>query len=288
MARRKINVSRGTTFASLLIIGVVLLFLPQKTTQVFNEMFFQASKTVTNWGPKTGPEMLNFDFSTKEDNAAGNNIELQKEYQELRAAHDNARADLEALNKQYEKLAAIRNVLPNPGAGLVLASVTKTTIAGSRRQLRINRGNEAGVEVGQYVLCGEVIVGTIMDVTKSTATVKLVTDASHNIGIVIQRKNKDWSIRKQLFGDGEVRCKVPLVPKEHDIRVKDSVYAAAKVGFLDTHRIIGHVEKAEADDQKPLLWDIVVKPVYSAEEITEVAVVVMQPTEKTEDNIKDN
>ena len=31
----------------------------QKTTQVFNEIFLQASQKVIGFGPKTGPEMLN-------------------------------------------------------------------------------------------------------------------------------------------------------------------------------------------------------------------------------------
>lgn len=273
------NLSRGTIFVSLLTIGVVLLFIPHKFTRPMHDMFMSVAGDALSVGPKTGPAVLDLDFlqeETQVEVTAGDK-ELQKEYISLKVDYANVLADLRTLNGRYEKLAQIRTALPSPGAGLVLAQVANTTLAGTRHELLINKGTDAGVEVGQYVMSNTSIVGSIVDASAATARVKLITDGKHNIEIIIMRKGRDAATRGQLFGQGKGTCKIPLISRDNDIRTGDIVYAAAKQGFLDSQRMIGEITTAKPDEKKPLLWDIVVKPAISADHIEEVTVVVMDP-----------
>ena len=84
-----------------------------------------------------------------------------------------------------------------------------------------------------------------------------------------------------MKGDGQDGCKVGLVArKEYDVRGGDTVYASAQPGLLDTPIVIGEVDQVEADRNKPLLWDIRVRPIFEPARLTEPAVIVMGPQEK--------
>ncbi len=271
------NLSRGTIFVSLLTVGVVLLFLPHKYTRTLHDMFMQVAGSTLSIGPKTGPAVLNLDILSNENNneIRPGDKELEDKYLSLKVDYANTLADLRSLNERYEKLAKIRSALPGAGPGLILAQVTNISLAGTRHELLINKGTDAGVEVGQYVMNNSSVIGSVVDTSKQTAKVKLVTDGKHNIEIIIMRKGKDEVTRGQLFGSGKATCKIPLISRDNDLRAEDIVYAAARLGFLDSPRMIGEISSIKPDEKKPLLWDIVVKPVYDADQIEEVTVVVM-------------
>jgi hypothetical protein len=80
-----------------------------------------------------------------------------------------------------------------------------------------------------------------------------------------------------MDGDGTNLAKIPLVSREYKIRAGDTVYAAARPGFLETERVIGQIAQVKPDENEPLLWDITVKPTRDVEMLTDVAVIVTDP-----------
>ena len=72
--------------------------------------------------------------------------------------------------------------------------------------------------------------------------------------------------------------KFPNEPKQ--IKPGEDVIAEKKPGFLDASMITGKVAYCKRNEDSPLLWDIMVKPVCDLERLTKVAVIIMNPQEK--------
>ena len=184
------------------------------------------------------------------------------------------RAALLTEHERYEKLAGIRSSLPRPGPKLALAEVMNISIGGLRRELIINKGNSDGLKAGQYVLGGNGIVGTVSETSQATARVRLVTDTSHKIKVAIWQADRKRYIYARMDGDGTDSAKIPFISREYKIRVGDTVYAAAKPGFLESAMVIGRITEVKPDEKEPLLWDITVEPVQNVDLLTRVAVIV--------------
>jgi len=268
MARRQPKLSRGTLFAALLIVGLVLLLLPQSVTKGLNFLFAQLFNPVLSIGRNTEPPIFkpaSADFVTR------------AEYNRLQAAYDNVRAALITEHERYEKLAGIRSSLPKPGPKLALAEVMNVSISGLRRELIINKGDIDGLKPNQYVLGGNGIVGTVSETSQATARVRLVTDANHKIKVALWQADKKKYIYARMDGDGTDSAKILFISREYKIRPGDTVYAAARPGFLESPMVVGRITQVKPDEKEPLLWDITVEPVQNVELLARVAVIVTDP-----------
>jgi rod shape-determining protein MreC len=268
MARRQPKLSRGALFAALLITGVILLLLPQSVTKGLNFLFARVFNPVLSLGRSTAPQEF--------EPASGDSV-TRGEYNRLKAAYDNVLADLRTEHKRYEQLARIRSSLPKAGPKLAVAEVINISIGGLRRELIINKGDLDGLKVGQYVLGENSIVGTVSETSQATARVRLVTDASHKIKVALWQGDRKKYIYARMDGDGTGLARIPLISREYKVRAGDTVYAAARPGFLETARVIGQIGQVKPDENEPLLWDITVKPAQGVEMLTDVAVIVTDP-----------
>jgi cell shape-determining protein MreC len=117
------------------------------------------------------------------------------------------------------------------------------------------------------------IIGTVCKVDNRTARVRLITDPASQIAVKVEGLSKD----RILQGAGGNSAKVKLLPTKYRIEVNEVVYAQKKPGFLSTPVIVGTVAHCESNKDNPLLWDITVKPACDIANLTEVAVIVMNP-----------
>ena len=275
MLHKQLNISRGTLFAALLIVAIVFQVIPERHTERLNLLFLKMFKPVLNVGPESYPDVFRPAGDTEESVSISRYNELWKDYM-------NAQAALLEMQGKFETLSGVRSELSKPGPPLVLANALKSSIDGSGHKVLIDAGTAAGIQRGQYVLdAGQTsVIGSISDVSKTTATVRLVTDARHTIMVGIWREGRDYYIERQM-GDGRDGCKIGQVArKEYDVCVGDTVYASAQQGLLDTPIVIGKVSQVEADRNAPLLWDIRVRPIFEPARLTELAVIVLVPQEK--------
>lgn len=101
--------------------------------------------------------------------------QLAQERGQVAAAADQAR-QLAALMK-LDRLAFA------PSLPHVAAEVSATTFSNFQDTIQLDRGTASGIRVGMTVVSGEGLVGRIVQVSRSTATVLLVTDASSAVGV---------------------------------------------------------------------------------------------------------
>lgn len=270
MARKQVNISSSTLFTGLMIAGLILLFLPQRYTKKLNYGFFRLFDPALRIGQ--GAKKVFRPTPSQQDSVA------REKYDQLWATYNNLWADFTSLHEKNARLAGLQTARPSTGGGMVLAEVIITTSMGGKHEFVINKGSLDNLKVGQYVIDekNKSIIGTIGETSQTEARVRLVTDTGHNIAIVITKPGNTAYIPAQMFGKGKSLCKVPLVPRrKHDVRVGDTVYAAARPGFLETARVIGEIVEAKPDKNKPLLWDISVKPITNPIEVRNLTIIVM-------------
>ena len=263
-------------FFVLLTAGILLQITDHDTTKILGYRFQQIAGPVLRIGRTVEPA----NPLPPKDNPG--QFVSQPEYDKLLTRYNNEHAELLALQKRYSELARIRTTLPKPGPGLIVAEVIQTAISPTQRELTLNLSGQAKfVKPGYYVMGDDTIIGTISDVYKSTARVRLVTDGRHFLpaGILLEGA-KDY-IPAQINGAGDNACKIPLLPrKDHDIQTGNTVYAMKRTGFLETPILIGTVSAVKPDEKQPLLWDVTVQPTCDVETLATATVIVMDPPDE--------
>jgi len=251
--------SRGMLFTWLMLGGFIFLFAPQNLTSKFQFAFahvfrwpLSIGRTIT-LSARTQPQLMD--------------VVSRRKYDQLQNYLANLTEELNQERQKVEELSRLRNRRPLEGAGLMLAEV----ITASTEGLIINRGQNDGLQKGQFVLGDNSIIGTISDVSPRTAKVELITETTSNIAVEI------GGLKTVIQGDGKDSVKVQLVSIKHKVKIGDNVYACKKPGLLDAPMIIGAVAQCKRDDENPLLWDITVKPACDIQKLTEVAVIIMNP-----------
>ena len=255
-------VARGMLFTWFMLGGLIFLFAPQNLTNRFQFAFanifrwpLSIGRTIT-LSARTQPQLTDVVSRTK--------------YDQLQNYLANLTEELNQERQKAEELSRLRNRHPLEGAGLIFADV----ITASTEGLIINRGQNDGLQKGQFVLGDNSIIGTISDVSPRTARVELITETTSSIAVDI------GGLKTVIQGYSKNSAKVRLVSTKHKIKIGDNVYACKKPGFLETPMIVGAVSQCRKDDENPLLWDIAVKPACDIERLNNVTVIVMNPQEQ--------
>ncbi len=197
-------------------------------------------------------------------------------YRQLWKDYKNLYAQRMALHEEYERLANIRSALPQLSAeGLVMAKITGTG-SNYSRELIINKGSDAFVRSGQFVLSEQkdALVGVVSEVSETAAKIRLITDTMQTLEIHIRRDGTDTDISATMFGNGTNTCSISMIDRQQDIREGDTVYAAAVPDKLSIPLVVGEITRVRTDDQHPLLWKITVQPAEDMSRLNNVAVIV--------------
>ncbi len=278
MVSRQIRVPDRVLFISLLLGGLILLFAPQSLTGKFQFAFVR----VFSWPLRMGTNAA-LSVSGLMGSAQGSPGDLvsREKYDTLHNRLANVTEWLRQERQKVERLSGLRARPVWKGVDFVLADVVVISTDGVRRELVVNRGQEDGLALGQYVLSEESVVGTICAVDARTARVRLITDAESKMAVKMEapsgvphgRSNAD----RIMQGDGRRSAKVLLVPTTQKVQAGALVYAQKKPAFLGTPVIVGTITECAANKENPLLWDITVTPTCDIEHLTDVAVIVMNP-----------
>ena len=264
MARKQTKVSKATLLTCLVLIGFILLLLPQSTTNKLNFAFIRLFGFCLNIGanPSSYPAV---------DAHLGSQFVDRQTHNKLWIAYVNLQEDFFQEHKQLEKLAGLRIALPGPGTNLVPGQVT-----GRRgHEIIINRGSSDGLAKGQYVLGYNSIIGTVAEVSPDLSRVRLITSPASKIPVRIALDEDDIYIHPFMTGKGANQAKIEV---KQTYRVKQGyrVYAAQKTGFLEIPRIIGKISRCVIDERNPVIWDITVEPACDLDNITDITVIVIK------------
>jgi rod shape-determining protein MreC len=269
MAGRNIHFSNASIFSSFLVAGLVLFFLPRPLTSKVSLFFHDTFQPILQIGRDGRIE-------TKRPHPHSKDVFTRDEYTQLWKSRNNLRAQLLSLHEEYERLANIRSGLPQLSAeGLVMAKITGTG-SNYSRELIINKGRDAFVRPGQFVLSEQkdALVGVISEVSETAAKIRLITDTMQTLEIHIRRDGTDTDIRAMMIGNGTDTCSISLIDNQLDIREGDTVYAAAVPDKLNIPLVVGEITSVRADDQHPLLWKITVRPAEDMSRLNNVAIIV--------------
>lgn len=270
MAKQQGRIWERTLFIRLMLAGVVFLFAPTSLTNSLQFAFvhiFHRPLSICR----------NLTLAACKQQSLANVVD-QSKYIELRNHLANNIQWLRQERQKVEMLSGLRDRPVWEGVNFVLADVITAFIDGSRSEFIVNRGKDDGLAKGQFVLGNHSIIGTISDLDSRMALVRLVTDPKSKIAVKIGELN----LQGIMQGKGNGSPKIQLLPIKHKIKIGDVVCAQKKPGFLDIPMIAGTVVHCKADDDIPLLWDIVVKPACDIQRLNSVTVIVMDSQEQNQ------
>jgi len=125
---------------------------------------------------------------------------------------------LEALEAENLRLRDLLGSSLRLGNRVLIAEVMGVTLDPYRQQIVIDRGTASGVFVGQSVLTADAVMGQIIYVSPRSATVLLITDASHGLPVQVERNG----LRAVAQGMGDIqRLELSHLPRNADVRTGD-------------------------------------------------------------------
>ena len=131
------------------------------------------------------------------------NADLQREVELARVQL----AEAKALREENARLKALVGLVSDDGTPVVRARLIASTASGTRRFATISAGQSAGVAVGMPVRSPMGLVGRILEVSRSSARVLLITDVE---SLVPVRRARD-GIAAFAQGEGDGRLRLRLV-----------------------------------------------------------------------------
>lgn len=254
-------------FIWFMLTGFILLLTPQKLTSKFQLAFAHIFRWPLSIGRSVSLSARSPQPFTE--------LVPRREYNQLQSHLANLEAQLHQQHQNLEKISGLRNRFALEGAKVVLADVATVSINELHGRLIINRGRNDGLDVGQFVLGDNTIIGRISELSSRTARVKLVTDPTSKIAVKIAGLN----VNRLMRGAGSNSARVPYLDTRHKVEIGSAVYAGKEPGFLDAPMIIGKVAQCKRDDENPSVWDITIEPGCNIEGLKDVAVIIMNPQE---------
>src|SRR4030042_256304 len=153
MARARFKPSKLTLFVSLLLIGFILLLIPQDITSKLNFAFIDIFGFFLNIGSSAA-----YQQNPRNDSLFSVS---RHEYNKLQAAYENLQAEVFEQKRQIEELSRVRMTEPDPATGIVLAKIVNRR----KNEFVINRGSADSLKIGQYVLGDNAVIGCIEQVS---------------------------------------------------------------------------------------------------------------------------
>jgi rod shape-determining protein MreC len=148
----------------------------------------------------------------------------------------------EALNEENRRLREIREASKGVSERTLIAEIINVSLQPFRHMVVINKGADDGVFRGQPVLDAFGVVGQVMQVGKSTATLILITDTEHAVPVQVNRNG----IRSIAMGTGETaKLSLPYLTVESDVRPGDLLVSSGLDAIFPAGYPVAKVTKVE-------------------------------------------
>lgn len=155
---------------------------------------------------------------------------------------------LEALETENMRLRDLLGSSLKIGERVLIAELLAVDLDPYRQQVQINKGSSSGVYVGQPVLDADAVMGQVVEVSPLSATVILITDASHSLPVQVNRNG----LRSIAEGTGLAnRLELAFLPYDSDIRVGDLLVTSGLGGGFPPGYPVGRVTDVKIESGKP-------------------------------------
>lgn len=196
---------------------------------------------------------------------------LQAQHRKLRNHLANREAQLDEAQRKIDELARLRSIPEWNRMGFQQAGVISVT-GQAQSELMVDRGQDDGLAVGQYVLGDLSMIGVVSAVSAQTARIKLITDPTSRIPVRVE----ELDARGVMVGRGSGVAEISQVPAGRQARPGDRVYALNTPGFPSVPVVAAEVVDSRRDTDNPMLWSIRVRTVCDIANLTSVAVIISE------------
>ncbi|HEX8770733.1 MAG TPA: rod shape-determining protein MreC [Acidimicrobiales bacterium] len=198
------------------------------------------------------------------------NAKLRRELDQ--AHNDNLRQA--GAERDLQSLMELQNLEFAGNIPSVAARVISDAPSNFQMTVNIDRGSDQGIEKGMPVVAGAGLVGRVVDVSRSTATIMLITDQASNVGVRLQSSG---DIGVTRGGGASQQMRVDLI----DLGAKIEEGAAVVTSGLQESVFppdipVGRVVKATVS-QGALQQQVTIEPVVDLRRLEFVRVLKWKP-----------
>lgn len=197
------------------------------------------------------------------------NRRLREELSRVRNI-DPLREEYRLENDRLRRLLGLQESVTWPSVG---ARVTRLDPAEMFRTAGLTIPPEAGVEEGMPAVSPQGVVGRILRVAGSKATLRLVTDPSSGIAVVTSRGR----VQGIVSGAGGGLLKMDYVVRGSDIVTNDLVLTSGLDGIFPKGIPVGTVDAVEQG--QGLVQKVLVKPAVRFDRLEEILILLKPPDE---------
>lgn len=132
---------------------------------------------------------------------------------------------------------------------LIPGEIIARDASGWWQMARINRGSLDGVAPDLAVVSADGLAGRVVEVSKRTADVLLVSDPTCRVAARVVRTGSFGIVTGQGVGwNGRVVCRLEFVNRNHAIRPGDEVVTSGLGGVFPPDLLIGYIDRVEVDE----------------------------------------
>ncbi len=176
---------------------------------------------------------------------------LQDENQVLRAEKEalaRQLADKRAIEEENERLRRYLDVKKaHPGLILTEALVIGQASESQSSLLTLNRGSDDGIKVGMPVITEAGLVGSVSQVSKTTCTLRLLTEGMASAGAYDSRTGEVGLIEGDIALKGSNRCYLSYLKEDSQVEVGDLIYTSGEGSIFPRGLLIGSVKEVRTD-----------------------------------------
>lgn len=186
-------------------------------------------------------------------------------------------AELEEARLENERLRELVGFVQARELDAVGARVIGRPINAWDSVIVIDRGGVDGVSEGMPVLSASGLIGQVVEVTGSSARVRLISDQRSGVAAMLQTTRSEGVVRGSLEGD----LTMDFVSRETTVTVGEVVLTSGLGGVFPKGLLVGEVSDVRLEDAD-LFPRIRVRPSAEIDRLEEVVVLLSPPTDLPE------
>ncbi|MCW8903533.1 rod shape-determining protein MreC [Sedimenticola sp.] len=176
---------------------------------------------------------------------------LQEENRELHRENlllQGRQQKLAALEAENMRLRDLLDSSFKLGDRVLIAELIAVDMDPYRQLVLLNKGSSSGIYKGQPVLHANAVMGQVVHVNRFTASVLMITDASHALPIQVNRNG----LRTVAIGTGRINeLELPNLPNNADIEVGDLLVTSGLGGRFPSGYPVATVTSIRREPGEP-------------------------------------
>jgi len=178
-------------------------------------------------------------------------------------------ATLEEARRENERIKALVDFAKVEDLKTIGAGVIGRPIDSRQRSILVDRGSNSGVKVGDPVIAAGGLVGQVVEVTAWNARVRLITDSSSGVSVLVQRTRANGIVRGSIQGP----LRLEFVDKGAAPVRGDVLLTSGLGGVYPKDIVVGEVTDVSSQ-QADLFPSITVASRVDIDRIEEVIVII--------------